>query len=195
MFRLLKKLFTETSPISKPLETVDFEHLTKEGELPWGWIYRNKDFTDKINNEFSYFLKNWIDAKQKSPHELYEALKSFVLYLEDAAKLCKSKGECFEFWYNEILASKDYIDKRRSELIELSANRFKLQEIYDKKQNLFPTVIDLLKANDGILQSDFKQLFDEPYQIDVTNILYQLNKEGRLEKIKSGRTYILHLRG
>ena len=34
---------------------VDFDHLTSEGDLPFGWIYRNKEFTDQINNEFSCF--------------------------------------------------------------------------------------------------------------------------------------------
>ena len=174
---------------------VDFDHLTSEGDLPFGWIYRNKEFTDQINNEFSCFLNNWIDAKQKSPHELYEALKSFVLYLEDAAKLCKSKGECFEFWYNEILTSKDYIDKRKNELNELTNNLDELQQTYEKKQNLFPAVVDLLKENDGILQSEFKNLFDDPFQNEVADILYHLHKDGKLERIKSGRTYILHFRG
>lgn len=97
----------------------DFEHLTAEGELPWGWIMRNKEFTDKINSEFSYFLNMWLDARKKSQKELYSALKSFVLYLEDTEKLCKSKGECFEFWFYEILASKDYIQQRKEELNNL----------------------------------------------------------------------------
>ena len=97
-----------------------FETLTQEGELPWGWISRNKDFVDKIQNEYSYFMQNWIDSMGKEPLRQYEALKSFVLYLEEAEKLCKSKGECFEFWFYEILASPDYIEKRKAELKELT---------------------------------------------------------------------------
>lgn len=111
----------------------DLEHLTKEGELPWGWHTHTKEFTNKVNNEYSYFLNMWIEARNKSPKELYEALKSFVLYLEDVEKLCKSKGECFEFWFREILTGKGYVEKRKKELEELTANFDKLQANYEKR--------------------------------------------------------------
>lgn len=184
---------TGAKPASKP--PVDMEHLTDEGELPFGWVWHNREFTNKINGEYSYFLNLWLDARKKSPKELYPVLKSFILYLEDAEKLCISKGECFEVWFYGLIASKDYIQKRKTELKELTENLDELQLIYEKKQQLFPAVVNLLKANDGILQSEFKKLFDEPFQNDVASILYHLHKEGKLERIKEGRTYILHLRG
>ena len=96
-----------------------FDKLTEAGELPFGWVYRNKNFVDKINREYSVFLNIWLESKNKSPMQRYSALKSFVLYLEDVEKICISKGECFEFWFYEILASKDYIQMRKDELREL----------------------------------------------------------------------------
>lgn len=197
LFDFLKKgtnvIETSTNSSSKP--KADLEHLTAEGGLPWGWTYNHKDFVDKRNEEFSYFLNLWLDSRKKSPKELYWALKSFVTYLEDLEKLCVSKGECYEFWFYHIIASKNYIEERESELNELTANLDELQQIYEKKLTLFPAVIELLKSNDGILQSEFKQLFDEPFQNDVSTILYNLHKEGRLERIKQGKTYVLHFRG
>lgn len=118
---------TGTKPTPKP--EMDWEHLTDEGELPFGWIYHNKEFTDRINNEYSHFLNLWLDARKKSPKELHSALKSFILYMEDVEKLCKSKGECFEFWFYELIASKDYIEKRKNELKELTENLDELQQI------------------------------------------------------------------
>lgn len=169
-----------------------YDKLTSDGELPWGWTLHNKEFTEKIGSEYSYFLNMWLDARSKAPKELYPALKSFVLYLEDAESLCKAKGECFEYWYYEILTSRDYLEKRKEELKELTLNLDYLQEIYIKKQNLKPVVIHLLKENDGILQSEFKNLFDEPFQNEVSNIIYALYQAGEVEKTKSGRSYILH---
>lgn len=173
----------------------DFEYLTTENKLPWGWIMHNQEFTNKIGGEYTHFLNQWLDAKSRSPRELYAALKSFVVYLEDTERLCKSKGEHFEYWYYNILTAPDYLEKRKNELKELTENLDELQQIYEKKQNLFPAVVTLLKANDGILQSEFKKLFDEPFQSEVSDILYHLHKEGKLERIKEGRTYILHFRG
>ena len=112
----------------------DFEHLTKDGDLPYGWIYRNRDFINRVETEYGYFLDMWIDASNKSPRELYPALKSFVLYLEDIEKICKKKGECFTFWFYEILTSYDYLSKRRKELEELTANIDILQKEYEKRQ-------------------------------------------------------------
>lgn len=106
--------------LSKPDD--DLMHLTPEGELPWGWHYKNKNFIEKINNEYTYFLDNWLNSRGAEPKKQYEALKSFVLYLEDVEKLCAKKGECFEFWFYEVLASPDYIQKRKEELNELQHN-------------------------------------------------------------------------
>lgn len=100
----------------------DLEHLTKEGELPWGWHSHTKEFTDRIKAEYSYFLNMYIEARAKAPQVHYQALESFILYLEDVEKLCKSKNECFEFWFYEILTSRNYIPKLKAELKRLVAN-------------------------------------------------------------------------
>ena len=182
----------EIPDVKEEENLTDVEYLKKYNDLPFGWASHNGEFTQKIGSEHSYFFKMWLDARQKSPKELYPALKSFVLYLEDAENLCKSKGECFEFWYYEIIASKDYIQERKQELEYLTENLDYMQDIYIKKQNLKPTIIELLKDNDGILQSEFKHLFDEPFHSEVSHILYQMQQEGEIERIKSGKSYILH---
>ena len=117
--------------VSKALDALatpsaDLDHLTKDGELPWGWHTHTKEFTTKINHEYSYFLNLWLEARGKSPQEHYAALKSFVQYLVDAEKLCDSKGECFSFWYRNILTSDGYVDRRKKELEDLAASIGKL---------------------------------------------------------------------
>ena len=181
-----------------------YDRLTTDGELPFGWIYRNKDFVNKIGEEYSYFLDMWLDTKNKSPKEQYQALKSFVIYLEDAEKLCKSKGECFEFWFYELHISKKRIEELKNKLKELTANLDVLQEEYEiKKQKqeeqqqkaveMKPVVVALLKEKDGILQSDFWKLFeDETSRAAASDIVYSLLKEGKIERTKSGRSYTLH---
>lgn len=178
----------------------DFEHLDKDGDLPFGWIFRNREFTEKIGGEYSYFLNMWLANRKGSPKEHYQTLKSFVLYLEDAGKLCKSKGECFELWFYEYLTSKDYIEKRKSELDKLTANFDDLQKKYEKNilveekiQTIKPSVIILLQENDGILQSDFYKLFDDEIcRAAASNIVNALVKEGKVERTKTGKSYILH---
>ena len=174
----------------------DFEHLTPDNNLPWGWITHNKEFTEKIGNEFSYFLNKWIDAKKKSPKELYSALKSFIMYMEDVQKLCREKGECFEFWFNNILIAPGYLEKRKEELQHLTENFDEIQFNHDHKKTwlsgLDNEIIKQLQANDGILQADFVRMFDDCIQSEVSSKLYFMAKAGELERIKSGRSYILH---
>lgn len=180
------------------------DKLTPEGELPFGWIYRNNEFVSHINDEYSHFLNMWLDSRNKSPREQYPVLKSFVLYLEDVEKLCKAKGECFECWFYKILTSKDYIEKRKKELTELVTNIDILQKEYElklwkeeEKQRMIvkmkSDVILLLKENDGILQSDFWKLFDDEIcRSAASDIVYALVKEGKIQRTKSGRSYALH---
>ena len=102
------------------------------------------------------------------------------------------------------MASKDYIEQRKRELDELTANFDELQKKYEadqkreqEKQEKIATmksdVIILLKENDGILQSDFWKLFDDEISRDAAkDIVYALVKQGEIERTKSGRSYILN---
>ena len=102
-----------------PQQAAPGDRLTPDGELPFGWVTKNKDFCDRISDEYSYFLNTWLNTRKKSAKEQYQALKSFILYLEDLERLCGSKGECFEFWFREILTSENYIAMRKEELEKL----------------------------------------------------------------------------
>lgn len=190
-----KNVLKAVQEITKP--DADQEHLTKEGTLPWGWHTANKNFTDKINSEYSYFLNEWVASRSLSPVKQYGALKSFVQYMNDAQKLCYSKGECFAYYFDGI-ASPEYIEKRTSELKELEANFEHLQDLYDRREkelkDLDKRAVEMLKQNDGILQADFLKMFDVSIKNDVSGLLYQWSKEGKIERTKSGRSYILHMK-
>lgn len=183
--------------LSKPDD--DLTHLTPEGDFPWGWHNQNKDFIEKINNEYSYFLNNWLNSRGDEPKKEYEALKSFIVYLEDIEKLCAKKGECFEFWFSEILTTPDYIEKRKEELNNLISNFDEIEKNYYKKKSelvdLDTRIIRMLKDNPGIIQTDFVKLFDPIIQNEVKEKLYFLDKSGCLQRIKTGRSYTLNYRG
>lgn len=180
----------------QPTKANDLKHLTPNGELPWGWHTNTKDFTEKINREFTHFLNAWVETRNKSPKEQCLALRSFIQYLEETEKLCKSKGECFEFWFYQILISKGYIAQRKKELNDLAENLDKSQADFSRRNNLLIGLDDrikkTLKENPGILQSDFIKMFDPLVQDDVREKLYFMEKSKKLQRTKSGRSYILH---
>lgn len=164
-----------------------------DGDLPFGWVYHHRTFTELIEKEYNYFLNLWVDARNKSPKELYSALKSFVLYMEDVEKICKEKGECFEFWFNEILTGKGYLKKRKQELDILSATLSKTQSEYEKKQKLLSNIdtvlFDFLISHNGILQKDLYTHFDSSIKSDIQTLLYEWDKSGKIKREKLGNTY------
>lgn len=176
----------------------DMEHLTPEGTLPYGWIYRNKEFTDKINAEYTHFLNNWTNTLLLSPLEQYGTLKSFVIYMNEARNLCHSKGECFANWFDTVVAPPEYIRERTEELEALEANFHQLQDAHEERARnlvgLEARMMDELRQHDGILQSEFLKLFDPSVKNDVSEYLYIWAKDGKIERVKSGRSYTLHIK-
>ena len=138
----------------------------------------------------------WLESMDKSPKELYGSLKSFVMYLDDVEKLCKAKGECFDLWFREHLTGKGYVEKRKKELEELTANFDELQANYNRRcsqlSDIDSRIVNVLIDNPGILQSVFVKMFDPLVQNDVREKLYFMEKSGKLERTKSGRSYTLH---
>lgn len=168
-----------------------------DGDLPWGWVTHKKDFIEPIEKKYKHLLNLWVNAKNDSPQELYSALKDFVLYMEDIEKLCKSKGECYEFWFTEILTGKEYLKKRQQELKLLSKNILVQQNEYKQKQktlsNLDSSLLNLLQNNDGVLQKDIYKNFDSCVKPEIQHLLYDWEKSGKIQRTKVGNTYKITL--
>lgn len=164
-----------------------------DGDLPWGWVAHKKDFIEPIEKEYSYFLQSWLDARNKSPKELYSALKSFVRYMEDVKRLCSSKGKNFECWCNTILIKDEYFNIRKEELEDLSTKWAEMQKEYELKQKLLSTLpddlMDFLNDNNGILQSDVYKHFRPAVKSEIQSLLYEWGETGKIKKEKSGRSY------
>lgn len=123
-----QELFTITqnksdlNNLTKPKKEPDLTHLDEDGELPIGWLYANREFIEKIQNEYSYFLNYWVNSRGKDVLTEYGALKSLVLFYRDMKKRCQSKGECFEKWFSDIIGNKDLVNRRAEELKYIEDN-------------------------------------------------------------------------
>ena len=71
------------------------DRLTNEGKLPYGWHYANRDFTEKIQSEYSYFFNNWIDSRMKSPKEQLSNKKSCIVSLSFFSFGNSKLSKCF----------------------------------------------------------------------------------------------------
>ncbi|MBR5583125.1 MAG: hypothetical protein IKW21_01205 [Lachnospiraceae bacterium] len=173
------------------------------GDLPFGWIAHNKAFTDKLEKELSYFNKQvWKAEDDGNPIARRNALKSLVQYMEDAQKLCDSKGECFSLWCSDILIGNGFKKNIASKLTTLEKNMDQEMERYQAKQKesefaaalTDDIIIEAIKQNPDILQKDFYDVFDPAYKNVISEKLYFMTKEGKIERIKSGNSYILKIK-
>ena len=192
-----QKVITKTNSNEKLEKLVD-------GELPWGWLYANKAFVDKIQNEYNYFLNNWITSKTKGVKEEYSSLKSFVLYIKDVRKLVYSMNECFVKWYDDIISA-DYLSTREKELKHIEENYDHLiQEENQRKEKeklinemscgLDVELLSIIQKNPGILQSEVYGKYDPVLKEKISEILYFMNIDGKITREKNGRSYKLYIK-
>lgn len=174
------------------------DRLTPDGDIPNGWVAANCDFISKAQREYSYFLNNWCDSKDKSPKEQYAALKSFVVYMNDLKRIWDSKGDCFSLYRSQALFSDDELAKYEQRLQYIKDNFENLEDEYQReqyiKQCVLPQIPFIIKENPGILQTEIYKMFAVDCKDSISYELYRLSIEEKIIREKSGRTYSLRIK-
>lgn len=182
----------------------DQDHLTPEGELPFGWWYINKDFTRQVDNEYCYYHDNWIAHLHKSPSEQIASLQSLINYIQHIRKTCKEKGECYDYWLNHKFCSFDdnMYNQWVQKLAYMKEHYDELDAEYKRKIHIEEVIIPQLrkeipkaiKKTPGMLQTEVYKLYPEDYKDHVSSELYKMSREGIIIREKAGRTYSLFLK-
>lgn len=188
--------------ISKPKDKYhnsfgqDITHLTKDGELPWGWIYANRDFIEPIEEQYRYFQGEYINAKkqEKGIRAVRSALKSFIVYMEDVERICASKGECFVEWSKISICNPAGMEKYREDLKKIEDNLDELIEKENLIKRLKPELLKIIKEEPGVVQSELYKRFDPQLKPEISNQLYLLSAHGAITREKSGRSYKLYVK-
>lgn len=124
LFGLLgKKKRKRTNTVRKSSKVNSFgermDRVTRKGELPYGWLYENRAFVEKHENEYRYFFHEYDKASHKGVKQEYAALKSLVMHMEAVQKLCKRKGKCFALWSTYMVANPKDIVHYKEQLKKL----------------------------------------------------------------------------
>lgn len=179
----------------------DLEHLDEDGELPWGWhTYHDHEFTDQIESKFNYFRTQWIVSRNSgSPQEECAALKSLLMYMDDVQRASDQKGECYSFWCSEYLINQEWKSKLQEQLKDLEENMDERIAEYERRMETSSIISDDLllseiQKHEGILQKDFYKLFSGCDKNIISEKLYYMAKEGKIERTKSGNSYILKIK-
>lgn len=186
---MLNKLFNFRR---KDTQAQRMDRLTEDGELPGGWVYQNREYLKPLEETNNVLLQQVLDKRHDAPQRLLSALKLYADFLRVTQKQCELKGECFRFWYNEIMTSNGnpaFVEQYEYYRDNIDA----LEKEYARKKQIQKEILEIVRANPSILQTTVYKSFDADERGIVSNEIYQFAAHGIITRTKSGRTYSLTL--
>lgn len=173
------------------------DHLDSDGDLPFGWTTHKQEFINPLETEFEQFRLNWVNSLNTNYDNEYSALKSFLIYINNCQKLCDSKGECYSFWCSEYLVGRKFKKRLEKDLKNLEEHKDEILRVERIKAEYLPnlsnTILEILKNEPGILQSDLWKKFDIAIKPNVLETIRQMESQNLIVKKKSGKSYALYL--
>lgn len=142
--------------------------------------------------------------EQKQVDDRIQILKALVQSYYDLKSKCISLGPDYQEYFlnmwekchNSKNPEFSYIEGFEKELNDLQSKRNILkaeEELYQKESNdLEEKIIEILRRNPFILQTDIYKNFDPIVQSEIQSILYFMAKNGRIKREKSSKTYMIH---
>lgn len=184
------------SKLAEPEE--DQEHLTPEGDLPWGWITVHEKEIKRYETQYKKAWSEWFASRSASPREHMVALDSFVACMVRLKRQLKKRGECYDRW-RDVLFTDDYLERWSKELETIKDNIDNLEQEYEAKQlfeakvlpSLEKELLRIIKEQPGILQKNVYKMFDPVGKKYIQEKLYYAEKSGKIIREKSGNTYKL----
>lgn len=166
--------------------------LTPDGDLPFGWVSYYEDFvkeqTDRINKAYEPIYS----ARKTSDKLSY--FKKYFEVVNSVGEYCKEKGETYYKWFSYYIIESTWYGEQVSSYRQLTADAPKLIEHEKWFEQLETKIEKLLPVCDGKLQSEFVKAFEHNEQDYVRFYLSRAEKDGRIQRTKSGRSYILKLK-
>ena len=178
----------------------DQTHLTKDGELPWGWLTQNTPLCEPYETKI---VDMAVASKNMKLDDKIANLKKLIALYYEYKSFCYSKNECFikyfadhwEHCYNSRCDDFEYIKPFEEELASLEANYEALIQEEQRKELLERSVvphlrIDLLRmieAEPGILQVAICKHYPADMKPYISNELYEMEQAGLIVKEKEGR--------
>ena len=170
-----------------------------DGELPFGWTNAKREFTQSIQAEFSK-LQLSVNDQKSSPSDRVAALENMLTFIKQTQHMCDEKGECYGYWF-KVYAVGELHERYGKELADMKADFDKLDVDYQERvrfeKDVLPTLkedlIRIIKKNPGIMQKDLVKMYDPIGKNYISEILYFMNKEGKLKREKSGNSYKLSI--
>lgn len=180
--------------------TYGSDELDESGELPIGWVGRHYSELKDMEENVVDHVKAAQDASRPVDERIEEYETAIYLYDRMKQRFIAS-GECFakyfadtwEHLHNSRCDDFVYIDPVKDELAQLNENYETIKKHDSLVTTLDADLIDHIKSRGKVLQADIYRNFDPVLKTDIQNKLYAWAKEGRILRLKSGRSYLISI--
>jgi len=193
---------SKEGPVEGPEYGANNNSNTSSGtELPFGWYSKNEAFVKPRDSKLYELLS--AASSCSSIDEEKVRIQEYLDYFESYKKECASKGKHFKIYFDEMhmqydakkYSSPTQKQEERLKYIEENYDILKQEEIEKKLslQTLEEDIINAIKSNPGVLQSELVKQFPECVKGDVTEKLYFWAREEKIRREKNGRSYSLYI--
>lgn len=217
LFSFPKKKPAAKASAKKPSAKIEMHGYVNGKEVPLS--ERLEDDEDSIPLDVYKTIKALIHPKETRMVQLAKSigkgmdtdtqiavLTELIKEFYEIKACCESLGkpykdyfsETWEHGHNSRCDDFCYITRYEEQLAQLRQNYDALKErdnVYMQNvKDLKPRVMQCIRENPGILQSELYKQFDDTVKADIQEILYFASKDGAVIRQKSGRTYSLTLK-
>ena len=176
------------------------DHLV-DGELPWGWVHVKRNFIEPRDKKlYDLHIRS---CKATSIIEEKKLTEEFLNFFYSYKKECEELGECYVQYFSEMFEqchnSKELCfsmgvkKEERLAFINEHYNELVLNE--QTKNELLSTLSEdierLIIEKPGIIQSELIKKFDPIVKGDISTLLYEWEKQNKIQREKKGRSYSL----
>lgn len=152
---------------------------------------------EKLKKLEDNMVKNFCrSGESSSVDEKIKYMKISIEYGEQLYSYCLSKRGYKKYlhdtWQHCLKDGGDYLKRSIAELKELELNYDEYKDQEALYSELLIKVLDHIKNNPGILQTDIYKHLGKEYQDMISGILYKYAKDNIIAREKKGRTYAVH---
>jgi hypothetical protein len=173
-------------------------------------FHRTEDDDDELSSCFYHKFQKTISLAEDKLFKLANSIssdnldeevirtKKTIAHYEQFREFCYSHGKGGQIYFDDMWEhchnSKNpdfsYIEYFENHLDKLEMRRLNIDEHAIIRSKL----IEFIKANDGIKQSNIYKEFEPDYKHIIRSVLMDLEKYGIITRVKKGNTYELHIK-
>lgn len=166
-----------------------FHRTFKESDLSFNFSMKYSSEISKREDKFETLYRTASQTDDLSKR--IELLNQAVVAFEKARNFCYSKGKGGTIYFQDMW---EHMHNSQNPCFSyLDTIRDSLNEALSERDEIIPSIIEIITMNGGILQKDIYNELPNLKKSDIQQIIKKLETEGKLQRLKKSGSYELHV--